>query len=187
MVYYTAKFRNSFPNVKAMNTYIDLVFLEANQGYENSNVPIIIVVHCKELISIRDYESLTSRDALANFGIDVGTKSVDTASLWTETFDMVSSTACASGYVDVARDCRWAYSVVNKGCALLGYGFAHELGHNLGSRHNIEQYVNVDDHSISYAHGFLIAEDPSVPNRVPGQPSIGWLPHHHGLSEIIPF
>ena len=40
MVYYTAKFRNSFPNVEEMNTYIDLVFLEANQGYENSNFPM---------------------------------------------------------------------------------------------------------------------------------------------------
>ena len=79
MVYYTAKFRNSFPNVEEMNTYIDLVFLEANQGYENSNVPILLVMHCKELISIRDYDSLSAGEALANFAQDVGTQSADTA------------------------------------------------------------------------------------------------------------
>merc|ERR1719186_1185049 len=62
-----------------------------------------------------------------------------------------------------------AYSVINKDCTINGYGFAHELGHNFGNRHNIERYDSTEDH-LEHAHGFLIPEDHSVPNRHPGDP-----------------
>ena len=138
IVYYTTKFKNSFTNEEAMNAFINLVFLETNQGYENSDIPIILVLHCKlELITDTDYESMQPSNALITFTDTESRKSADTASLWTAYLYMTHSQSCAAGWVDVARTCPAAYVVVDKNCALLGYKFAHELGHNLGNRHNI--------------------------------------------------
>ena len=158
MVYYTKSFRDSFVSEAEMNAYIDLAFLETNIGYQNSNISLTLTVHCKELIDVRDYEILTANEALVFFRTDASRKNADTASLWTETFDFYASSACGVAYVDVSNWCDWAYSVIEKYCAMDGYGFAHELGHNFGSWHNIELYDSTDSH-VPIAHGLRIAED----------------------------
>ena len=138
MVYYTPTFRDSFVNDDELNAYIDLVFLEANTGYQNSGISLRIQVHCKELIEVIYYEGLTAGHALQSFQGDASRKDADTASLWAESFDYYGSRACGVAYVDVSTYCDYAYSVISKTCAMQGYGFAHELGHNFGSWHKIE-------------------------------------------------
>ena len=63
-----------------------------------------------------------------------------------------------------------------------GYGFAHELGHNFGSWHNIELYGSIDKHVPAFAHGLRIPEDPSVSNRHPGQPEYDG----QAVAEVVP-
>ena len=48
------------------------------------------------------------------------------------------------------------FSVTRKACALGGFTFGHEIGHNFGCYHNPEQYSEEDQLWHGHAHGHLI-------------------------------
>lgn len=56
MVWYTPQFKASFSSTGDMNVFIDLIFAEANQGFINSNIPVMIlssycIIHIMYLIT----------------------------------------------------------------------------------------------------------------------------------------
>ena len=54
MIWYTPQFFASFASKADMNVFIDLIFEETNQGYINSEMPVmnLIVIPPLEIVSI---------------------------------------------------------------------------------------------------------------------------------------
>ena len=40
MIWYTPEFRDLFSTNADMEVFVDLIFVETNEGYENSNIPV---------------------------------------------------------------------------------------------------------------------------------------------------
>ncbi|MCZ6718095.1 MAG: M12 family metallo-peptidase [Gammaproteobacteria bacterium] len=55
-------------------------------------------------------------------------------------------------YPVTATDEEWAYSVVKGSCALGNYSFAHELGHNIGMRHDRTGNNDFGSSTCNYGH-----------------------------------
>ncbi|MCB0036210.1 MAG: hypothetical protein KDE51_19400, partial [Anaerolineales bacterium] len=68
-----------------------------------------------------------------------------------------SDTFCGLGYLqNIPSEANFensAYSVVRRACATGNYSFGHELGHNMGLRH--DWFVDQGTSPFSYAHGFV--------------------------------
>ena len=141
-----------------------MVELETNQGFKNSDTNITLKIHCMKMITTRDYETLTAGKALYKFQQDVPKSQADTTTLFTAEFDYTLGRRCGVAFVDVATKCRQAYSVITKACALRSQGFAHELGHILGVRHNH------DERTASSANGYRVKV--SQPNAIKGLKTI---------------
>jgi hypothetical protein len=59
------------------------------------------------------------------------------------------------GYGWIGPSASYAFTVVNRGCASANYSFPHELGHNLGARH--DPYVDASTTPYAYGHGYVDA------------------------------
>jgi len=155
MVWYTPEFRQLFSDEGAMNVFVDLIFAETNQGYENSEIPVRTVLHClKPHPTLHDIED--SGDMLSAFKHSMSMSelhaSADAANLLVADFS-----SCGIAYTDTTGNCH-TLSVVMKRCATGYYSFGHEIGHNFGAKHNAEQYDEEDlvTHPYLYGHGFLM-------------------------------
>jgi hypothetical protein len=74
----------------------------------------------------------------------------DLVSLWVEGTD-----ACGVAYVMTNPSTSFessGFSVVERSCATGYYSFGHEMGHNMGSKHDI--YVDSNNGAYSYSHGY---------------------------------
>jgi len=146
MVVYTARAVTAVGGLSAMNARVDLAVQETNQSYVNSNVnQRINLVYAGQVT----YDEGTNPD----FGttLDRLTGKVDgymdnVHSLRDAySADLVSLVIEGTQYCGIA----WlmnspsvsfesdAFSVVAQSCATGYYSFAHELGHNMGSRHDV--------------------------------------------------
>ena len=149
MFYYTADFQAITSDIPG---YIDQVLAETNQGYANSEVPITVTRFCIEAATINDiqdtgnflrafYNMKSSRTALRN--------TADAAALLAVDFN-----SCGVALTNTV----WSgntLSICQKSCALGYYSFGHELAHNMGAKHNIEQHTNS---LYAYGHGHLIEQ-----------------------------
>jgi len=160
MVVYSATTRTAAGGTAAMQSLIDLAVAETNQSYINSGInQRIRLVHTAE-VSYTETGSLN--DALScitdktdgcidNVHALRDTYHADLVSFWVEDggpycglawlMDPVSSGFEVHGFSTVARSCATGY-----------YSFGHELGHNMGARHDV--YVDSTSSPYSYAHGF---------------------------------
>ena len=152
MIYYTPEFAAVTSDIEG---WVDLVLDEANQGYENSQIPVRVEKFCIEEASIGDDDS-----TLENFTVMKGTaaltrKSADAAVLFSKD-SPIGESYCGIAWVlnNPYWFGEWSFSVTRKDCAIGYYTFGHELGHNFGCQHNIEQDVNS---VYAYGHGHLIA------------------------------
>ena len=140
-VYYTREFASQTNNI---NEFVDKMLALTNQGFLNSKVPITVVKNCVEAADVNDIydmneqlqEFRTLRKSLEDLR-----DTADTATLLTT----------KNNYCGLAHT--FAYngnglSVVAKHCVET-YTYGHELGHNLGAYHNIENNNPV----YSYGHG----------------------------------
>merc|ERR1719510_896641 len=131
-LYYTPEVRESVPDIRAM---ADQVIATTNQGYINSEIPLRATLHCLEetekpesyFFAIDDYNAI---DLFSDYkGGDNGLRG---------SADAVCGIAAL--LPDGANYGRGMVSMTDLSCALGGYTFGHELGHNMGLDH--DKYEN---------------------------------------------
>ncbi|XP_023347794.1 uncharacterized protein LOC111716539 isoform X3 [Eurytemora carolleeae] len=150
-VYYTREFASQTNNI---NEFVDKMLALTNQGFFNSKVPITVVKNCVEAADVNDIydmnEQLEEFTTLRKSFEDLR-DTADTATLLT-----TKSNYCGLAYTFAFNGN--ALSVVAKHCVET-YTYGHELGHNLGAYHNIENNNPV----YPYGHGNRI--DPTNGNE----------------------
>ena len=156
-VYYTPEFAASTPDI---DTFIDHVLAETNEGYVNSQVPLVATRHCAEQATINDVSSASTM--LSNFASMKGTSTAlrgtaDVAALLVNSFGIASwSTVCGIAYLNTIGNGN-TVSATMKNCALGYYSFGHEIGHNIGLHHNPEGNGGTTNTAYSHGRGHLIA------------------------------
>ena len=161
MVVYTSRAVTAVGGVSAMNALVDLAVQETNQSYINSNVN-------QRLNLVYQGQIAYDEGANPDFGTTLNrlTEKADGhmdnvhALRDAHGADVVNLMIEGSQYCGIA----WlmnspsvsfeadAFSVVAQSCATGYYSFAHELGHNMGSRH--DTYVDANNTPYPYSHGF---------------------------------
>merc|ERR550532_2052568 len=154
MLYYTPEVKADVDDIRLM---ADQVIATTNQGYINSEIPLRAVLHCIE--ETKEPESaftLDNRDQgrLGYFRQykDGGNNlrgSADAAVLIVKDAQGV----CGVGYKlrDASNYDDWMVSLTELSCALGGYTFGHELGHNMGLDH--DKYADVT-RNTPYSQGY---------------------------------
>jgi hypothetical protein len=163
-VYYTSGVADSTQDIQ---TFVEQVIAETNEGYANSGVPMRVKLHCLLRTQIPDrLDSKQTVRLLRHSQPDVDTvrRSADAAILLVQDYNRGRS--CGVAYFDSIRSGR-TFGTVRKGCAL-GYfrlpltaplalnlcrSFGHELAHGFGLAH--DRRVSRRS-SRSYAFGSII-------------------------------
>ena len=133
MIWYTSQFRNTFQTEEDMNVYVDLMFAEANQGYINSEIPVLsthLQLHTSVLVlqvqlvryKIQQHPTINDMDnayqLLEDFERSMPMSDLhncaDAAVLLVEDFG--STKTCGIGNVGYTLDCR-TLSITKKSCA----------------------------------------------------------------------
>jgi peptidyl-Asp metalloendopeptidase len=161
MVVYTSRAVTAVGGLSAMNARVDLAVQETNQSYINSNVNQRINLVYKGEITYNEGANPdfgTTLDRLTG-KVDGHMDSVhslrdsynaDLVSLFIEG-TQYCGIAWLMNSVSVSFESS-AFSVVAQSCATGYYSFAHEMGHNMGSRH--DTYVDSNNTPYPYSHGF---------------------------------
>jgi len=160
LVVYTPAARSAMGGAAGINALIDLAVLEANTAYANSNItPRLNLVHKAEVAYTElDYSSDLSRLRGTTDGF------MDEVHTLRDAFNadivaLIESTSgvCGVGYlmgpgsVNTAFASN-AFSLTQYSCATGNFTFAHELGHNMGSHHNIENAGSTPAFPYSYGY-----------------------------------
>ena len=159
LVVYTEQARLAAGGTEAMQALVDLGEVETNASYANGGVDQRIrVVHSAEIDYGESGSSSTDLGRLAGttdgFMDEVhalrDTYGADAVSLWVETGGCgigYLMTSVSSGFADSA------FNVCRLSCATGNLTFGHELGHNMGLRH--DWYVDDTSGSpFTYNHGY---------------------------------
>merc|ERR1711892_1236549 len=163
MMWHTQEFSNLFSSVEDMDTFTDLIILETNEAYINSNIPARIQKHPTITEEVIDSSTLLS--AFKNsMSLSDLKNSADTAALLT-----ADLSGCGIAYTGTTGSC-WTLSVTKKSCATGYYSFGHEIGHNFGAKHNVEKYDDISSHPYLHGHGYLIK--PTGPSKWTGYRTI---------------
>ena len=150
IVYYTPEFREATADIQG---FVNQVIAETNQGYANSQIPLVAEVFCIKEAHVRDIPH-NGLQVLWNFSRMLGTvralrNSADIAIL------LVSrANICGVAPLIHSIPSRKNYALVAKGCALGYYTFGHEIGHLFGGAHNRE--VHSFNAAFLYGHGHHI-------------------------------
>jgi hypothetical protein len=164
MVVYTAAARSDEGGTAAMNALINLAVSTTNTTYANSGIhQRIRLVHAAEVDYAETKALGTDRGRLQDpkDGFMDGVHSLrdtykaDLVSLFVSDGDG----SCGIGYILTSVSTASAdrgFSVVDKNCAVGNYSFAHELGHNMGARHDRFK-DNTDNSPYPYNHGYFYA------------------------------
>merc|ERR1712107_949732 len=154
MGYYTPEVKAAVDDVRLM---ADQVIATTNQGYINSEIPLRAVLHCiEETNEPESAFTLDNRDQgrLGYFrqykdGGNSLRGSADAAVLIVKDAQGV----CGVGYKlrDASNYDDYMVSLTELSCALGGYTFGHELGHNMGLDH--DKYADVT-RNTPYSQGY---------------------------------
>ena len=154
MVVYGPNARAAAGGTAGINDLIDLGFSETNTSYENSGVNFRIRnVHTYEVNytstgnSNTDLNNLTGTsdgfmDEIHALRDQYG---ADLVSLWLE------DGGCGIGWVNSSPS--YAFSISRRNCATGNLTFGHEIGHNLGARH--DWYVDQERNAPTYNKGVV--------------------------------
>ena len=152
-IYYTKEVAEAHRNLK--DVFKELIH-ETNQGYINSKVPLRIKLHCSKQVDIADgqssYKSLKDLRRLNPSNKEI-LNSADVAVLIVNSFKQSNKCGLAGTF---EIDSRETFSVVKMSCALGQYTFGHEIGHNVGLFHNIDNSRNRNN-KYPYGHGYHIS------------------------------
>ncbi|GFH58231.1 hypothetical protein CTEN210_14707 [Chaetoceros tenuissimus] len=119
-----------------MEDLIDLAVFETNQAYEESGVSITLELVHAYRSSITEASSDAFSKALSGIRYDEEAKSLreehkaDVVALIIQ-----DPQYCGLGYIGPRKDLM--FSVTARGCATGYYSFGHEIGHNMGLRHDL--------------------------------------------------
>ncbi len=161
MVVYTPKARDMVGGDTQMQMRILLAIAETNQAYQNSQITqrLRLAGGAGFLVSYTEVDMATDLTRLQTPGdgfLD-GVQAMrdayyaDLVSMWEDTVE-----ACGLGYMNSTLSSGfeiYGYSLVAWSCATGYYSFGHELGHNMGARH--DWFVDNGTAPYSYAHGFV--------------------------------
>lgn len=163
MVVYTTQAKNQQGGTNAMNALINLAVTETNQAYQNSDVgQRLRLVHAEELVGYSESGNFsTELNRLTN----PGDGWFDNVHALRDQYgaDEVSMFIASTQYCGIA----WlmgnpshafqssAFNVVSRTCATGYYSFGHELGHNMGSHHDIANAGG--NPSFPYSYGWRTA------------------------------
>ncbi|MCB9432821.1 MAG: hypothetical protein H6668_12650 [Ardenticatenaceae bacterium] len=159
MVVYTAAMRAANGGTAAVEAQIDLAVAEANIAYNNSGVgQAVHLVHAAEVTYTESGSSSTDLTRLQ--GTSDG--HMDDVHTWRNTYHadfvllVTNGGGCGLGYLQSsAPDPSFqsaAFSQANAGCLTGNYTLPHEVGHNMGLRH--DWYVDASVTPAAHAHGF---------------------------------
>ncbi len=162
LVVYTGAARAAAGGTSAMNTLINLAITETNTSYSNSGITQRVhLAHAEEVSydeSGFNWNTTLSRLTKTSDGF------IDNVHTLRNTYkaDEVVLLVADSGYCGLA----WlmttvsntfktnAFAVVNWNCATGYYSFGHEMGHNMGARH--DWYMDAAKNSpYTYNHGYV--------------------------------
>jgi hypothetical protein len=163
MIVYTATTRAAAGGAAAIQALMDLAVAETNQSYQNSGVTQRLrLVHTEEVNYNEAGHADPLRDAL-NCITSTGdgcldhvhglrnTHGADLVSFWLEGGGSYCGIAWMMTDVSVSFATH-GFSTVARSCATGYYSFGHELGHNMGVRH--DTYVDTAGTPYPYAHGY---------------------------------
>lgn len=161
LVVYTADAKTGAGGTTAaIESTIELAVSETNQAYENSNVnQRLVLVHMEEVTYSETGNSSTDLYQLRNTSDGVidnvltlrNTYHADNVVLIFENGNGGCGSSSFMATVSSSFESS-AYAVVARDCATGKYSFGHELGHNMGLRH--DWYVDSNTTPYTYAHGY---------------------------------
>ncbi|MEM7204325.1 MAG: reprolysin-like metallopeptidase [Planctomycetota bacterium] len=179
MVVYSTEAKDEEGGTAAMLSLINLAIDETNQGYANSGVhPRLALIHTEEMVGYAEPSNFSSilSDLAGQFdgkmdhvhplrdqhGADLVAMLVDNDQLCGLSYLM---TTVSPTFEDRA------FSVINRECATVDYGFGHQVGHNFGCAH---EPASAGSAAYAFSYGYrtpdqrfrtIMALDPGT--RVP--------------------
>ena len=149
-IHFTKEFASITSNI---NDFVDKMLAITNQGFLNSKVPITVVMNCLEETDLEETGSADSMfDKFENS--ENLYQTADTALLLVKNLGNL----CGIAYTYAIHGN--AISVVQKSCVET-FTYGHELAHNLGCQHNIEETKN---HNFPHGQGSFI-DNPYNPSQ----------------------
>ena len=160
LVVYTAAARSAAGGTSSMNALVDLAVSETNTSYTNSGVSTQLnLVHKTEV----------SYTETGNFSTDLGRLKSKTDG-YIDNVHSLRDTYCADEVVMITNGSQYcgiaylmtsvstsfedsAFAVVARTCATGYFSFGHEIGHNMGARH--DWYVDSSTSPYIYNHGYV--------------------------------
>lgn len=137
IVLYSSNYSSSFSNNNSLiEAEIETRIEEANLIYQNSGIDIELVLLHHQEVNIPD--NLTSGSTLASYSVAQNLRDqygADLVSFW----NINGSAGSAQNYSGSSRS---AYSTAKKSRIQSGYTFVHEVGHNMGAKHDRQTYVD---------------------------------------------
>lgn len=165
MVVYTADARDAAGGLAAVEAVIDLAVAETNQSYAQSGVAMQLqLVHSAEVAyseAAFDWsETLTRLQAKSDGFMDEvhslrDAHGADHVVLLVNTVTNYAGIGYQMQALTSPFFADWAFSVVARTYATGAYTFAHELGHNMGANHDVD---NSSDGFFPYSHGLQVPE-----------------------------
>jgi len=167
LVLYTSAAAVHVGGTAAMNARINLGVSESNTSYASSGITQRLrlvyaggVAYTEnddlalDLYNVSNYNGSVISTALGNTAASLrNTYGADLVMLIT---DPAAATGCGISWIMTFVSSGFApygFSVVEESCISPNYTFAHELGHNMGARH--DWYVDPAITPYSYSHGYI--------------------------------
>lgn len=165
LVAYTPTARDEAGGTTAIENLIDLAVVETNQSYANSGISQRLTLQDTQEVAYSEsgfsWPTTLSRLAGTSDGYMDGVHALRDASCADAVVLIVGNTQyCGMAYLMSSVSSSFAgsaFSLVSYTCATGYYSFGHELGHNMGARH--DWYVDDSKTPYAHSHGFVNAPD----------------------------
>ena len=165
LVVYTPSARDKAGGTTAIENLIDLAVVETNQSYSNSGI--------SQRLSLVDVQEVTYSEAGFNWSTTLS-RLAGTSDGYMDGVHSLRDAACADAVVLIVGNAQYcgmaylmsnvsssfagsAFSLVSYTCATGYYSFGHELGHNMGARH--DWYVDSSKTPWAHSHGWVNPPD----------------------------
>ena len=158
------------PAAKAAVSDIDgtiaLAVANSNAAFANSSINVhlnlagSLQVNYSEKDSAGNYKSFDT--ILQDFTANTTVK-LRRSLLGADVAALIMDQPAACGQADaIGATASTAYVIVQDGCAASNYSLAHEIGHLMGCRHDVQD--DPTDTPYAYSHGFIHLVDAATPN-----------------------